>query len=195
MPLSENTEGTHFRTVVWRNRANQGNDYCSLWQQTHGWLLRGTAITFLEDGRPMLAEYEIGCDRLWHTRHVTVERVIGSKKDSVDLTVDSSGAWYSSGEQLPALRECVDIDLAVTPATNTLPIRRLNLEVGESRGVAAAWLKFPELTLEILPQRYTHRYMGRYFYESSSGFSAELLVDDLGLVVSYPDGWEQMASL
>jgi hypothetical protein len=162
MPLSQNPEGTHFRTVVWRNRANQGNDYCSLWQQTHGWLLRGTAITFLEDGRPMLAEYEIGCDRLWHTRHVTVERVIGSKKDSVDLT---------------------------------LPIRRLNLEVGESRGVAAAWLKFPELTLEILPQRYTHRDMGRYFYESSSGFSAELLVDDLGLVVSYPDGWEQMASL
>src|SRR5712664_99467 len=39
-----------------------------------------------------------------------------------------------------------DIDLAVTPATNTLPIRRLNLEVGQSQEVTAAWLKFPDLT-------------------------------------------------
>jgi len=153
--------------------------------------LKGIAVTVLTD-RPMLSEYEVYCDQLWHTRRVAVERVMGSERNSVDLAVENSGVWYSSGEELPALHECVDIDLAVTPATNTLPIRRLNLEVGKSQGVAAAWLKFPELTLEILPQRYTHRDMGRYFYESSSDFSAELLVDDLGLITSYPGGWERV---
>ena len=81
------------------------------------------------------------------------------------------------------------------PATNTLPIRRLNLELGQSREVTAAWLKFPDLTLAILPQRYTRLAPQRYGYQSGTGFSAEMLVDDLGLVTAYPGGWERVASL
>jgi hypothetical protein len=109
--------------------------------------------------------------------------------------VDASGVWRSSGEELPTLGQCSDIDLAVTPATNTLPIRRLNLGVGRNQEVTAAWLKFPDLTLEILPQRYTRLDPQRYRYQSGAGFSAELLVDDLGLVTVYPGGWERAASL
>jgi hypothetical protein len=35
----------------------------------------------------------------------------------------------------------------------------------------------------------------RYRYESPSGFSADLLVDDLGLVTWYSSGWEQADTL
>jgi hypothetical protein len=31
-----------------------------------------------------------------------------------------------------------------------------------------------------------------YRYESDSGFSAEIMVDDLGLVTTYPGGWERI---
>ncbi|WP_148681759.1 putative glycolipid-binding domain-containing protein [Candidatus Nitrososphaera gargensis] len=48
-----------------------------------------------------------------------------------------------------------DVDLEVTPATNTLPIRRLCLEDGKSQQVDAVWVHFPSLTLEWLQQRYT----------------------------------------
>jgi len=160
-----------------------------------GWLLKGTAVAVLTDGRPMLADYEIHCDRLWHTRRVAVECVMAAATRSVNLTVDSPGEWLSSGEELSRLRECIDTDLAVTPATNTLPIRRLSLEIGQCRDGFAAWLKFPDLTLEILSQRYTRLDVDRYLYQSASGFSAELVVDDLGLVTSYPGGWERVASL
>jgi hypothetical protein len=183
------------RTVVWRNLAVQGSDYCSLWRTNQGWLLQGIAITILEDGRPMRADYEIHCDPLWQTRQVAVERMMGSERNSVDLTRDPSGAWHGSEEELSALHQCMDIDLAVTPATNTLPIRRLMLEVGQSRDVTAAWLRFPSLALEILLQRYTRLDSQRYLYQSGTGFSAELLVDDFGLVTFYPGGWERLASL
>jgi hypothetical protein len=113
---------------------------------------------------------------------------------TVHLTVGSSGEWHSPAEELPELRECIDIDLAITPATNTLPIRRLKLEVGQSPDVSAVWLTFPDLTLEILSQRYTRLEADR-LYQSGSGFSAELVVDDLGLVAFYPGGWERMATL
>ena len=41
-------------------------------------------------------------------------------------------------------RLCIS-QCAVTPATNTLPIRRLNLQIGGSKSVIAAWVKFPDL--------------------------------------------------
>jgi hypothetical protein len=96
--------------------------------------------------------------------------------------------------ELPELAEFVDVDLEISPSTNTLPIRRLNLAIGESRELTAAWVRFPELTVEPLAQRYTRLAERRYRYESVvSGFTAELEVDDLGLVVTYEGLWQRVA--
>jgi hypothetical protein len=195
MMRSPESAGTLLRSVVWRTLSIHGSDYCSLLQMAPGWLLKGTAVEVLKDHRPMLADCEIHCDRLWHTRRVAVECAMASATRSVHLRVGSSGEWRSPGKKLPELRECVDIDLAVTPATNTLPIRRLKLEVGQSRDGSAVWLKFPDLTLEMLSECYTRLEADRSLYQSGSGFSAEWVVDDLGLVAFYPRGWEQVASL
>lgn len=191
MLLSSVPPGTLLRSVVWRNLAAQGSDYCSLWRIQKGWLLQGTAVAAPKDGQPMLAEYEIECDPLWHTRRAAAACRTGDSVRSIDLSV-KSGVWRSAGREHPEFRPCVDVDLAVTPATNTLPIRRLNLEIGQSAEVKAVWLKFPHLTLELLPQRYTRIGEHRYGYRSSTGFSAELLVDELGLITSYPGGWERV---
>jgi uncharacterized protein len=110
--------------VVWRNVAAHGSDHCSLWQIGRSWLLQGTAIAVLKDSRPMLADYPIECDQLWHTRRAAAIWLTGSTTRSIDLTVEASGVWRNPGEELPVLGQCSDIDLAVTPATNTLPIRR-----------------------------------------------------------------------
>jgi hypothetical protein len=89
---------------------------------------------------------------------------------------------------------CLDVDLAFTPATNILPLRRLELAVGESREVTAAWVRFPDLSVEPLAQRYTRLDERRVRYESRGGaFTAELEVDELGLVVRYPPLWERVA--
>jgi uncharacterized protein len=96
---------------------------------------------------------------------------------------------------LHGVRGCDDVDLALTPATNSLPIRRLNLQVGGSESVIAAWVKFPDLTVEPLSQRYTRLAKDTYRYQSNTGFSAEIVVDDLGLVTTYPGGWERIGAL
>jgi len=93
---------------------------------------------------------------------------------------------------LPDIQGCDDIDLALTPATNTIAIRRLNLQVGSSQSIIAAWVKSPELTVQSLPQRYTRLGKDTYRYESNTGFSADIAVDDLGLVAAYPGGWERI---
>jgi uncharacterized protein len=143
----------------------------------------------------MLANYEIHCDENWLTHRVQVERTIGNDVKNLILTVESRGVWRSSGQELPGVRGCDDVDLAVTPATNTLAVKRLNLQVGSSESIIAAWVKFPELTVQPLSQRYTRLRKDTYRYESNTGFSAEIMVDDLGLVTTYPGGWERIGSL
>jgi uncharacterized protein len=87
----------------------------------------------------------------------------------------------------------IDIDLGITPATNTLPIRRLNLSVGESVELTATWIRFPELTVEPLSQRYTRLSKTTYRYENTDGsFSADLVVDKLGVVETYGEIWARV---
>ncbi len=142
----------------------------------------------------MLAEYEVECDEDWQTLRVNVVRRIGSDSRSVRLTNDA-GRWRTAEGDLPALAGCMDVDLGASPCTNTLPIRRLNLAVAQTAKVTAAWIRFPNLTIEPLSQAYTRLAPDRYRYESSTGFSAELTVDDEGLVTVYPGGWERVAVL
>jgi uncharacterized protein len=183
------------RVVVWKNLLLNGRDYCCLWRTAEGWLLNGTVVGVLKDQRPMLASYEIHCDENWLTHRVQVERTIGSEVKTLDLTVESRGVWRSSGRELREIQGCDDVDLALTPATNTLAVRRLNLQVGSSESIIVAWVKFPELTIQPLSQRYTRLTKDTYRYESNTGFSAEIMVDDLGLVTNYPGGWERISSL
>jgi uncharacterized protein len=183
------------RVVVWKNPLLDGTEHCALWRTAEGWRLRGTVVGVVKDQRPMLAQYEIHCDSNWLTRWVHVENTVAKDMKTLTLTVESRGGWRCSGQELRALRGCDDVDLALTPATNTLPIRRLNLQVGRSELVVAAWIKFPELTIQPLSQRYTRLAQDTYRYESDTGFSAEIVVDDLGLVSSYPGGWERIAAL
>jgi hypothetical protein len=77
----------------------------------------------------------------------------------------------------------------------TLAIRRLDLHVGSSESIIAAWVKFPELTVQPLSQRCTRIAKDTYRYESHTGFSAEIVVDDLGLVTVYPSGWERIGTI
>lgn len=182
------------RVVVWRNLLLNGEDYCALWHTAEGWLVKGTVIGVLKDQKPMLANYEIYCDENWLTHRVQVERTIGSDVKRLSMTVESRGIWSSSGQELRDVHGCDDVDLALTPATNTLPIRRLHLQIGSSEAVVAAWVKFPELTVQPLSQRYTRLSKDTYRYESKTGFSAEIAVDDFGLVTTYPSGWERIGA-
>jgi len=183
------------RAVVWKSLLLNGTDHCALLRTTEGWLLKGTVVGVLEDHRPVLATYEIHCDEKWRTHRVQVERTIGTDVKTLSLIVESRGVWRSSGRELRDIHDCVDVDLALTPATNTLPIRRLDLRVGGTESVVAAWVKLPDLAVQRLPQRYTRLTNNTYRYESNTGFSAEIVVDDFGLVTTYPGGWERIGWL
>jgi uncharacterized protein len=110
-----------------------------------------------------------------------------------ELTADGEGHWTLNGAPLRAVEGALDIDLGFTPATNLLPIRRLDLAAGERAAVRTAWVRFPELRVEALEQSY-HRETDQVFRYvacvDGEQFQARLDTDEFGRVLLYEGLWE-----
>jgi uncharacterized protein len=180
------------RTLIWRRLDTPGTEYFDMRQSTEGWDLSGTVAVAL-DGVPLLVQYTVVCELDWETRQVEVTTRSGETKRQLQLSVRDT-SWSSGGRRLPQLDRASDVDLGVTPSTNTLPIRRLQLKVGEHADLKVAWVRFPDLEVILSNQRYTRLTEDTYRYESGS-FQKDIEVDDAGLVVTYPDLFVRETSL
>ena len=152
-----------------------------------------TAYTSSIDGRidgpaedPFVLEYAVSCDEAWNTRYVFVAEAVSGRR--LELLSSGRGHWTSGeGESLPELRGALDVDISATPFTNTLPIRRLDLRLGESAEILVAFVSVPDLVLSSEGQRYTRFGPRTYLFESlDARFEREITVDDDGLILEYP---------
>lgn len=175
--------------ILWRRLDLPGHEAAEITQQRNRWNLSGTAL-FVYRRHPCRLDYEIECDMMWGTRDVTVRGEIGQSPVSLILSRATDGAWCANGAAQPDVHGCIDVDLGFSPSTNLLPIRRLRLAIGARADVRAAWVRFPELSLEVLEQSYTRLAELTYLYESAGGeFRRELTVNADGFVVDYPGLW------
>ena len=180
-------------TILWRRLDLPGHEVGRLRPLGDGWELSGTAL-FLYEARPGRLDYRVSCDRAWRTESARVWGAIGDRDVDLSVAVEERRRWRLNGAECPAVAGCLDIDLGFSPSTNLLPIRRLALAVGEEAEVEAAWLPFPALTFELLPQVYRREGETTYRYESAGGrFVRTLAVDASGFVTSYPGLWEAEA--
>ncbi len=134
------------------------------------------------------ARFRIVCDRAWRTRRIEAMLVGDARR--IELDGDGTGRWRNgAGELLPSFEGAIDVDLPLTPFTNTLPIRRLDLRAGESADLRVVYILLPEFEITTDPQRYTClEPRRRYRYESlDSDFVREIEVDEHCLVVTYPE--------
>jgi hypothetical protein len=139
--------------------------------------------------------YNITCDRRWNVQAISATDLLEDR--SFSLTRQEADWLDGQGHPIASLRGCTDVDIMVTPFTNTLPIRRLKLEQGQARNIVVVYVRVPDLNLARLEQRYTclsrQAAGGIYRYENlGSNFTADLRVDADGLVVEYP-GYFKMA--
>jgi len=178
------------QSIIWRRLDLAGHEFAEISSENSKNFVNGTAI-FVFERQFCKLDYAIVCDLNWQTLATRVSGFAGEKVVKIEITVDAEKRWKLNGNNNPQTVNSVDIDLNFSPVTNALPIRRLNLEVGESAEVRAAWLKFPAFSLEPLVQTYERLGENLYRFESGGGeFVREIEVDDSGLVTKYPDFWE-----
>ncbi len=178
--------------ILCRGHWLSSSEYCDLTATAGGHRLSGTVLLPI-DGRPGQIRYRVDVDEGWRTGAAEVTAVIAGAERPVMLTADAGGRWRLDGSSAAGLDGCIDVDLGFTPATNTLPIRRLGLQVGETAEVLSAWMRFPGLTVEAAVQSYERLDKRLWRYRSGS-FAADLTVDPSGLVVAYgEDAWIAVA--
>ena len=182
--------------VRWQDWDGDGLEHCVFHQDGGGITLEGV-VAGTRGGR-YGGHYFVRTDADFKTREVRVEYVDGPR---LHVKSDGKGFWRDAIGQGPlsGLEGCLDVDIGITPATNTLPIKRLKLPERQSRDIVVAYVPLPDQVLaEFLPTRAEQRYTcitqnRRYRYEGLfRGFTAELEIDEVGLVVDYPDTFRRV---
>jgi hypothetical protein len=183
------------QSILWRRVDTPGHESACIYGDDNGWYLDGSAV-FVYDKKPCRLEYLIECDVEWKTTFATIDGWVGEDVVAYEIEVSEDRKWTLKDNKIGAVEGCIDIDLNFSPITNLLPLRRLDLSIGESKRVKAAWLRFPSFELEPLEQTYTVLDESMIRYESRNGeFVRELKVNEDGLVLSYPDFWEVEAAI
>jgi len=166
-------------TARWRTWDHEHLETLTLRWENEGWTATG------EVGREAIT-YVIRLSATWQVRQFLLFRDL----DEPDLWLgaDGTGRW---GEMNGAVRDdlagCTDIDLPVTPFTNSIPIRRLTLGIDDHADVMAAMIDVESLGVVPVRQRYRRLAARRFEYSNlDSGYVAEFDVDEYGLVHDHP---------
>lgn len=179
-------------SILWTRHDGSGLERCVLDSTPTGLRLSGTALVVVDDD-PYEIRYSVLTNEAGMTTTVGAH-VQGPGNDRrLALTSDGNGTWSVGDEPIFDLFGATDVDLGWTPATNTLPILRLGLDIGSSAQITAAMISFPEHDIERRTQTYERLDDVTYRYTSST-FEGTLTVNEHQLVTEYDAGWTAVAS-
>jgi len=181
------------RRVIWRRILDDHSfEECVVTATPVGFGIVGDVIA-AQEGTPLTVRYDITCDKSWSARSVAIEQRLGDTQRHTRLE-RAGESWLVDGVHDARLDGCTEPDLGVTPSTNALAIRRLDLAVGQAAEIKCAWVRFPALSVEASLQRYERLGERDYRYTNvASGFTALVAVDALGLPVHYESIWTRIA--
>jgi uncharacterized protein len=188
--------GCHMSRMIvarWQDWSGDGVQHLVLREGPEEVVAEAVVLFTAEETR-FAARFRILCDGAWRVRRVEAGLIGDDRR--IDLAGDCAGHWRDgAGRPLPHLKGAIDVDLPVTPFTNTLPIRRLDLSAGQSAEIRVVYIHLPDFAVTTDPQRYTCLEQGRHYrYESlDSDFVREIDIDKDGLVVTYPGLFRRLA--
>ena len=191
-----------------------------IWRGTDAWRSEAAAIDFTASGVhakgtqlgldpvPYRLDYDLDASDGWNTRRLGLRAQGEGWKRELELEHAGSGRWEIRGRHEgvdvglgeptgdpSVLTDAVDCDLAFSPLTNLMPVRRRLAPGAEAFDLTCAWVLVPQLSVIAYPQRYEPvaeldggerivRFVDR---GPGEGFVADLRLDADGLVLSYPE--------
>lgn len=172
--------------LLWTGIEYYSLEHCMV-KKSEGIIEISAAIVGKYEDKPYRVNYQLTTDENWNTKIVNLEAIHDTRELSKKLISDGEGNWICNSEPFPEWRGCIDVDLPLTPFTNTLPINRLNLKVGEEKFIKVVYLDVLANEFEAVSQRYKRLSSSVYHYENvPNDFEADITVDEDGFVTDYP---------
>ena len=167
-------------------------DRASLSPAVDGWRIAGTSLG-LEQGRSHEIRYSLLTDGSWRTLTVGAHVQSAVTDRGLALRADGRGAWTVGDEPVIDLYGAIDAALSWSPASHTLALRRLELDIGEAAETAVALVTYPQRSVERVTYRYERLDETAYRW-TGSGFDLGLTTDGQGIVTAVAGRWEAVAT-
>lgn len=164
--------------------------------------LRARGWTLGAAPEPYSCQYTLATDERWATLSLEIQTegagwarslrlTRKSTRDEWKVRASETGSLAGSpagGEYPERIVDALDVDIAFSPLTNTLPIRRLDLlkqPVGSEFELNVAFVELPSLAVINNTQRYAVAGAGQIGYRSGD-YRVRIAVDSEGFVTDYP---------
>lgn len=174
------------RILIWKGLQWESLEYFTIENERKS-IVAYSRLVGVKDQVPFSIFYKIIMDTKWVVSQFEI--VTSGQGKVMRCSTDGNGQWFDNlrGNSLNHLAGCYDVDISLSPFTNTLPINRLGLKENERSVIQVLYIGLPDIQMEKVEQAYTRIDKNKYKYEgATSGFEAELDVDEMGLVTGYP---------
>ena len=152
--------------------------------ENEGWTIGGIV------GRERV-QYAIRTSATWRVRQFLLFRDLD--EPDLWLVTDSAGRWGEmNGAHRPELDGCYDVHLDCTPLTTILPIRRLQLHVGDAAELPVVTIDPETLQVQRVVQRYARHDVHRWSVARHDGSVDEFDVDEHGLARDLPERFRRL---
>lgn len=170
--------------MIWKGFQYASKEHCSVAIGADEILINGRIKSRPVD-IDLDVSYSLRLTAAWETLAVRIAGRFENKAFDHDFQRADSvwknwdGTQYSGG---------LEPDISFTPLTNTLPVRRLNMRVGESSEIEVLYFDLATRLVDVRKQRYTRLSDFQYRFETvPADFEAVIEVDEDGFVTQYPE--------
>ena len=178
------------KTIIWEAIAWKGRERCQIAYLDNRYIVKSELNGRLEKTSFNL-QYKLEINAGWNIESVHIDSMQNTKK-LVNLGKDAKSRWINEqSEPLIEFSNCTDIDISLSPFTNTLPIRRLTFDRQSREAITVIYIDLPSGEIKPMKQWYTKLKNRRYKYEDETGYTNTITVDENGFVIDYPNLFER----
>ncbi|MET0461739.1 MAG: putative glycolipid-binding domain-containing protein [Chitinophagaceae bacterium] len=181
--------------IVWAGIEYHSIENCLITNSTHGTTIASTIIGSYE-GKLYKVDYAIKVNNEWETKELNIKARHSDREEEILLVKNSEDDWMMNNEKVYTFTGCIDVDIALTPFTNTLPVNRLKLHEGEEQIISVIYVDLLNWDVKPVKQLYRRAAENIYHYENiPNNFEADIMVDKQGVVIDYPGLFNRSAVL
>lgn len=178
------------RKISWRGLDTDTIETCTI-DLSENEILIQSVIKSKHQPVDIHCEYQIRTNASWVVKSFDVTYSYGNVNRRIYGLRNDTG-WIINGKPHEDFNNCVDIDITLTPFTNSLPINRLTWELNKPMIIEVVYLDVLENVIRVAKQQYTRKSETSYNFQNvPNDFEADIIVDNEGFVVHYPNLFER----
>lgn len=180
------------KDIIWKGIFYNSLENCIVSFTVEGLRAKSVIVGYTDESS-FLIEYEVKTNHLFETQCATINYRYKSTQRIIRLTRHNSNEWIINGELDESLRGSKDIDISLTPFSNTLPVKRLSFDKIAEYKIKVIYIDIFGDKVRPVYQKYIKLSSNLYRFENvPKDFEAEIEFDELGLVTYYPQLFDRI---